>query len=134
MSDLNLVTLRGNVGQDPDVRGDGKVVSLRVATSETWTDRDGKAQEATSWHTVVCFRHMAERAKARVRKGSRVVVVGALKTRKWQDRDGNDRYTTEVVAESLTVLAGAKSEGSRGGAPHTSDAGGDFGDDSDIPF
>ncbi len=122
---VNKVILVGNLGADPEVRtfsNGGKVVNLRIATSETWKDRNtGERRERTQWHSVAIFSEPLGRiAEQYLRKGSKVYVEGQLETRKWQDQAGNDRYTTEVVLRpyrgELTLLD------SRGGG-----AGGDFG-------
>ena len=120
---LNKVMLIGNLGADPEIRSfqnGGKVANLRIATSETWKDRNtGERQERTEWHTVAIFSEgligVVERF---LRKGSKVYIEGQLQTRKWQDQSGNDRYSTEVVLRglngTLTMLDGAQG-GSGGG-------------------
>lgn len=100
---VNKVILIGNLGADPDVRympsGDA-VANLRIATSETWRDKQtGENRERTEWHNVVIFGKLAEVAKQYLRKGSKVYIEGKLRTRKWQGQDGQDRYTTEVVVD-----------------------------------
>lgn len=120
---VNKVILVGNLGADPEVRrlnsGD-PVVNLRIATSEQWRDKStGERREKTEWHNVVIFNdNLAKVAENYLKKGSKVYVEGQLQTRKWQDRDGNDRYTTEVVLQKfrgeLTMLDG-KGEGGGGG-------------------
>ncbi|TGN67372.1 single-stranded DNA-binding protein [Paracoccus liaowanqingii] len=116
---VNKVIIVGNLGQDPEVRSfqnGGKVVNLRIATSETWKDKNsGERQERTQWHTVAIFSEpLARIAEQYLRKGSKVYVEGQLETRKWQDQSGADRYSTEVVLRpyrgELTLLDG------RGGA------------------
>src|SRR5690606_8615181 len=100
MPNLNKVMLIGHLGADPDVRymPNGKpVANLRIATSEKWT-KDGEKQERTEWHSVVMFDRLGEIAGEYLRKGSQVYIEGKLQTRKWQDKDGKDRYTTEVIA------------------------------------
>ena len=110
---LNKVMLIGNLGADPEVRytgGGSAVANVRLATAESWRDKDsGEQQERTEWHRVVFFGRLAEIVGEYLRKGSQVYVEGRLQTRKWQDRDGNDRYTTEIVANEMQML------GSRGG-------------------
>ncbi|MCA0902933.1 MULTISPECIES: single-stranded DNA-binding protein [Qipengyuania] len=120
---LNKVMLIGNLGADPEIRSfqnGGKVANLRIATSETWKDRNtGERQERTEWHTVAIFSEgligVVERF---LRKGSKVYIEGQLQTRKWQDQSGNDRYSTEIVLRglngTLTMLDGAQG-GNRGG-------------------
>jgi len=105
---INKVIVLGNIGQDPETRympnGDA-VTNISIATSETWTDKQsGQQQERTEWHRVVFFRKLAEIAGEYLRKGSKVYVEGALKTNKWQDQSGNDRYTTEIVASEMQML------------------------------
>lgn len=98
---LNRVCLLGNVGADPENRSltnGGQVVNLRVATSETWKDRDGERQERTQWHQIVVWNEpLGEIIMNHVRKGSKIYIEGQLETRKWTDQSGNDKYTTEVV-------------------------------------
>lgn len=120
---LNKVMLIGNLGADPEVRSfqnGGRVANLRIATSETWKDRNsGERQERTEWHTVAIFSEgLVNVVENYLKKGSKVFVEGQLQTRKWQDRDGNDRYSTEVVLRgyngTLTMLDG-RGEGGGGG-------------------
>jgi single-strand DNA-binding protein len=103
MAGVNKVILVGNLGADPEARSlnsGGEVVNMRVATSESWKDRDGNRQERTEWHNVVIFNENLGRvAKNYLRKGSKVYLEGQLQTRKWTDQSGNDRYTTEVVLQ-----------------------------------
>ena len=129
---VNKVILIGNLGADPEVRRmqDGRpVVNLRVATSESWRDKaTGERKEKTEWHRVVIFNEgLAKIAEQYLKKGSKVYLEGALQTRKWQDKDGQDRYSTEVVLQgfnsNLTMLDGAGGRGASGG-------GNDFGNDS----
>lgn len=105
---INKVILVGNVGVDPDVRympNGNAVTTLSVATSETWKDKQtGDKQERTEWHRVVCFNRLGEIAGEYVRKGSKLYVEGSLRTRKWQDQQGQDRYTTEIVATDIQML------------------------------
>ncbi|MBC2653043.1 single-stranded DNA-binding protein [Novosphingobium aerophilum] len=121
---VNKVILVGNLGQDPEVRSfqnGGKVCNLRIATSETWKDRNsGERQERTEWHTVAIFSEgLVGVAERFLKKGSKIYVEGQLRTRKWQDQSGNDRYSTEVVLQGpgavLTMLDGAGGGGSGGG-------------------
>jgi single-strand DNA-binding protein len=103
MAGVNKVILVGNLGADPEARSlnsGSEVVNMRVATSESWKDRDGNRQERTEWHNVVIFNENLGRvAKSYLRKGSKVYLEGQLQTRKWQDQSGNDKYTTEVVLQ-----------------------------------
>ncbi|RMG35584.1 MAG: single-stranded DNA-binding protein [Gammaproteobacteria bacterium] len=105
---VNKVILIGNLGQDPEVRympNGGAVCNITVATSETWKDKNtGEQQERTEWHRVVMFRRLAEIAGEYLRKGSKVYLEGRLQTRKWQDQQGNDRYTTEIIADQMQML------------------------------
>ena len=135
---INKVILIGNLGQDPETRympSGGAVTNLRVATNETWKDKQtGENKEKTEWHSVAMFGRLAEIAAEYLRKGSQVYIEGRLQTRKWQDRDGNDRYTTEIVANEMQMLGG---RGGGGAAPYSGGGGGsppadDF--DDDIPF
>jgi single-strand DNA-binding protein len=121
---VNKVILVGNLGADPEVRSfqnGGKVCNLRIATSESWKDRNsGERQERTEWHTVAIFSEgLAGVAERFLRKGSKVYIEGQLRTRKWQDQSGNDRYSTEVVLQGpgavLTMLDGAQGGGGGGG-------------------
>lgn len=121
---VNKVILIGNLGRDPEVRSfqnGGKVVNLRIATSETWRDRNsGERKERTEWHTVAIYNeNLAKVAEQYLRKGSKVYIEGALETRKWQDQSGQDRYSTEVVLRQfrgeLTLLDGREGGGGSGG-------------------
>lgn len=107
---INKVILIGNLGQDPEVKympSGGAVCNITVATTESWTDKDsGEKQERTEWHRVVMFRRLAEVAGEYLRKGSKVYIEGRLQTRKWQGQDGQDRYTTEVIANDMQMLDG----------------------------
>ncbi|WP_116367548.1 single-stranded DNA-binding protein [Parahaliea mediterranea] len=105
---VNKVILVGNLGQDPETRympSGGAVTNVSLATSETWKDKQtGQPQERTEWHRVVFFNRLAEIAGEYLRKGSKVYVEGSLRTRKWQGQDGQDRYTTEIVASEMQML------------------------------
>ena len=120
---VNKVTLIGNLGADPEIRytaGGSAVANVRLATAETWRDKEtGDQQERTEWHRVVFFSRLAEIVGEYLKKGAQIYVEGRLQTRKWQDRDGNDRYTTEIVANEMQMLGG------RGGAS-VGDGGGNF--------
>ena len=146
---VNKVILIGNLGKDPEVRympSGSAVTNVTIATSESWKDKQsGEQQERTEWHNVVFFNRLAEIAGEYLKKGSKVYVEGSLRTRKWQDKEGKDRYTTEIVAAEMQMLdskggggggASQAREGSSGSwqkesAPATETAG-DF--DDDIPF
>jgi single-strand DNA-binding protein len=114
---INKVILIGNLGRDPEIRytqsGDA-VANFTVATSEQWTGQDGQRQEKTEWHQVVAWKRLAEICGEFLHKGSRVYIEGKLQTRKWQDQNGNDRYTTEVVAREMKMLT-PRGEGQSGG-------------------
>lgn len=107
---INKVILVGNLGQDPETKympSGGAVTNVSVATSETWKDKNtGQPQERTEWHRVVFFNRLAEIAGEYLKKGSKVYVEGSLRTRKWQGQDGQDRYTTEIVASEMQMLDG----------------------------
>jgi len=107
---INKVILIGNLGNDPEVRympSGGAVTTISLATNEVWKDKQsGENQERTEWHRVVFFNRLAEIAGEYLRKGSRVYIEGSLKTRKWQDKSGQDRYTTEIVAAEMQILDG----------------------------
>ena len=116
---VNKVILVGNLGADPETRysaSGGAITNIRIATNESWTDRQtNERRERTEWHRVVLFSRLAEVAEQYLRKGSQVYIEGRIQTRKWQGQDGQDRYTTEVVANDLQMLGG------RGGAGGDSD-------------
>lgn len=105
---INKVILVGNIGADPEVRylpNGNAVTTLSVATSETWKDKTtGEKQDRTEWHRVVCFNRLGEIAGEYIRKGSKLYVEGSLRTRKWQDQQGQDRYTTEIIATDIQML------------------------------
>ncbi|MDZ7644850.1 MAG: single-stranded DNA-binding protein [Woeseiaceae bacterium] len=142
---INKVIVVGNLGQDPETRympSGAAVTNMTVATNETWKDKQtGEQKERTEWHRVAMFGRLAEIAAEYLRKGSQVYIEGKLRTRKWQDKQGNDRYTTEIIADEMQMLGGR----SGGGAPAMSGSGpsgpsgpapapsGDDFDD-DIPF
>jgi len=154
MRGVNKAIIVGNLGADPEVRAtqNGKAVTtLSIATSEQWKDKQsGQPQERTEWHRVVMYDRLAEIAGEYLRKGSKVYIEGSIHTRKWQDKDGQDRYTTEIKALQMQMLdgrndssgaggqsSGAPGEGSRQSGPTSppSAGGGDFNEfDDDIPF
>lgn len=154
---INKVILIGNLGQDPELRhmpSGNAVANVSIATSETWKDKQtGQAQERTEWHRVVFFNRLAEVVGEYLKKGSKVYVEGSLRTRKWQDKEGRDQYTTEIVASEMQMLdsrqgndqqGGYQQQGQRGSAgnPHQgglpSNQGGAGGGvdpfEDDIPF
>ena len=132
---LNKVMLIGNLGADPEIRSfqnGGKVANLRIATSETWKDREGQRQERTEWHTVAIFSEGLVNVVERfLKKGSKVFVEGQLQTRKWQDQNGQDRYSTEIVLRgfngTLTMLDGAQGGSGGGGGGYGGGSGGGSG-------
>ncbi len=112
---VNKVILIGNLGRDPEVRympSGQAVANVTLATSESWRDKQtGETQERTEWHNVVFFGRLAEIAGEYLRKGAQVYVEGSLRTRKWQDKEGRDRYTTEIVANEMQMLGGRGGQG-----------------------
>jgi single-strand DNA-binding protein len=149
---INKVILVGNLGADPETRAmpsGTTVANLRIATSESWRDKQsGEQQERTEWHRVALFGRLAEIAGEYLRKGSQVYIEGSLRTRKWQDKQGNERYTTEIVANDMQMLGGrgggSTGSGSSGGGEAPRERG-DFAEpvssstereefDDDIPF
>ncbi|MDG1332269.1 MAG: single-stranded DNA-binding protein [Crocinitomicaceae bacterium] len=120
---VNKVILIGNLGKDPEVRHleNGAVVAnFPIATSETFTDRTtGQKRENTDWHNIVLWRGLAEIAEKYLKKGQKIYVEGKLKTRSWQDKDGNTRYTTEVVGDEMTMLSRADMSAQQSNAPYS---------------
>ena len=112
MRGINKAIILGNVGQDPEVRHSSNgnaICNISVATSESWKDKTtGEQQERTEWHRVVMYRKLAEIAGQYLRKGSQVYIEGRIQTRKWQGQDGQDRYTTEIVANEMQMLGGKR--------------------------
>jgi single-strand DNA-binding protein len=149
---INKVILIGNLGADPETRAmpsGTTVANLRIATSESWRDKQtGEQQERTEWHRVALFGRLAEIAGEYLRKGSQVYIEGSLRTRKWQDKQGNERYSTEIVGNELQMLGGragaaagspAGAAVAAGAAPSYSEESGGGGSrreefDDDIPF
>ncbi len=125
---INKVILIGNLGQDPETRympSGGAVTNLRIATTESWKDREtGEKQERTEWHSVTLYQKLAEIAGQYLRKGSQVYIEGSLRTRKWQDKNGQDRYTTEIIASDMQMLGGRSGGGGGAMARDDYDAGG----------
>ncbi|NDV90368.1 single-stranded DNA-binding protein [Alteromonas sp. 345S023] len=114
---VNKVILVGNLGNDPEVRympNGNAVANLSLATSESWKDQQGQVQERTEWHRLTMYRRLAEIAGEYLKKGSQIYVEGKLQTRKWQDQQGQDRYTTEIIVDQMQMLGGRGGEG--GGA------------------
>jgi len=118
MAGVNKVIIVGNLGRDPEIKytqSNVPVANFSVATSESWKDKQtGEWQEKTEWHRIVAWRHLAERAERYLKKGKQVYIEGKIETRKWQGQDGNDRYTTEIVAREMQLL-GRREEGDAGG-------------------
>jgi len=157
MRSLNRAMLIGNLGADPEIRSlpSGQpVATLRVATNETWQDKQGGRQERTEWHRVVAFGRLAEIARDYMKKGHKVYIEGRIQTRNWQDQQGQTKYMTEIVAQNVLMLTGRGDGGESGGggggqyAGARSAAGGEeqpapdyddmgpvgTGEDSDLPF
>ena len=146
---LNKVMLIGNLGKDPEMRympNGQAVATITIATSETWKDKaTGAAQEKTEWHRIVMFRRLAEIAGEYLKKGAKIYIEGRLQTRKWQDKQGQDRYITEIVTNEMQMLdsrGGAASSSANYSAPEMMDSGAadmapvtaNEGFDDDIPF
>lgn len=143
---VNKVIVIGNLGADPEVRympSGGAVTSISVATTESWRDKQsGENQERTEWHRIVMFNRLGEIAGEYLKKGSKVFIEGKLRTRKWQDKNGQDRYTTEIVADEMQMLDSRGGMSTSGGynqapapqqaAPQPAKASQEF--DDDIPF
>ena len=142
---VNKVILIGNLGADPEVRytPDGvPVANFNLATTESWTDRNGERQERTEWHKIVAWRKLAEIAGQYLKKGSRIYVEGKLQTRSWEDQNGQRRYMTEVIANDLQMLdsrgeasaSGAAQQASEPGPAPASDYSSVGDGDDDLPF
>lgn len=152
---INKVIIVGNLGKDPEVRympSGGAVANVTLATSESWKDKaSGEQKERTEWHNVVFYQRLAEIVGEYLKKGSQIYIEGSLRTRKWQDKQGNDRYTTEIIASEMQMLGGRSGSGGGasagggssssfgGGRESSAPSGGDdpgFGGnfDDDIPF
>lgn len=158
---VNKVILVGNLGADPEVRtspNGSTIANIRLATGEAWKDQQGQLQERTEWHRIVVFGRSAEVARDYLRKGSKIYLEGRLQTRKWQDKNGQDQYTTEIVAQEFQMLdrAGGGEAGARPAvntptrpslseSPNSPHSGSDYGSgsmnagndidfDDDIPF
>jgi single-strand DNA-binding protein len=120
---VNKVILVGNLGADPETRAmpsGSSVANVRIATTESWRDKQsGEQQERTEWHRVALFGRLAEIAAEYLHKGSQVYIEGSLRTRKWQDKQGNERYTTEIVASDMQMLGGRGGAGAGGGSGST---------------
>jgi single-strand DNA-binding protein len=129
---INKVILIGHLGADPETRAMPSgltVANLRLATTESWKDKQsGEQQERTEWHNVALFGRLGEIAAEYLRKGSQVYIEGRLRTRKWQDKEGRDRYTTEIVGNEMQMLGGRGGAGGGGGGPQGGAAGGGHAD------
>lgn len=115
---INKVILVGNMGNDPEVRytpAGAAVTTISLATTESWKDKEGNKQEKTEWHRVVFFSRLAEIAGEYLKKGSQVYIEGKLRTNKWQDKSGQDRYTTEILANEMQMLGGRGGDSGQGG-------------------
>jgi single-strand DNA-binding protein len=157
MASVNKVIIVGNLGRDPETRympDGGAITNISVATTDKWKDKNGEMQEKTEWHRVAFFGKLAEIAGEYLKKGSQVYVEGRLQTRKWQDKDGADKYTTEIVAQQMQMLGsrsgmggggrgaeqpeaaeGGGGGGSRPASKPAAKSGGKFDDfEDDIPF
>lgn len=141
MAGLNKVMLIGNLGKDPEVKtleNGAKIATFPLATSETYKDKEGNRQTRTEWHNLVLWRGLADIADSYLHKGSQVFIEGRLSTRKWEDKEGNTRYTTEVIGDNLVLLNRANDQQSGGSYPSSS-AGRTVeelsgGPDDDLPF
>ena len=127
MASVNKVIIIGNLGRDPETRympDGGAITNISVATTDKWKDKNGEMQEKTEWHRVAFFGKLAEIAGEYLKKGSQVYVEGRLQTRKWQDKDGQDKYSTEIVANQMQMLGSRQGMGSGGGRAAEAGAGG----------
>src|SRR4051812_37080480 len=118
MASVNKVILIGNLGRDPETRympDGGAITNISIATTEQWKDKAGEKQEKTEWHRIAFFGKLAEIAGEYLKKGSQVYVEGRLQTRKWQDKEGQDKYTTEIVADRMQMLGSRQGMGGGGG-------------------
>ena len=121
---INKVILIGNLGADPEIRYSQTgtpVATFSIATTEVWKKQDGSKEEQTEWHRIVAFKRLAEICGEYLSKGSRVYIEGRLQTRKWEDRDGNNRYTTEIVAREMKMLTPRGGDGGGGGRQYGDD-------------
>lgn len=135
MAGVNKVILVGNLGKDPEVRhleGGAAVANFTLATTEVYKDKTGTRQEQTEWHNVVVWRGLAEVAEKYLKKGMTIYVEGKLRTRSWDDKEGNKRYTTEVVGDTFTILSKKENSSSSGNANDSLSSGPKTGDD--LPF
>lgn len=135
---VNKVIIVGNLGDDPETRympSGSAVTNMTVATNESWKDKEtGEKKERTEWHRVAMFNRLAEIAGEYLRKGSQVYIEGKLRTRKWQDKNGNDRYTTEIIADEMQMLGGRSQPANSQPESRNQPAPGPDDFDDDIPF
>ncbi len=118
MASVNKVILVGNLGRDPETRympDGGAITNFSIATTDTWKDKSGEKQEKTEWHRISTFQRLAEIAGEYLKKGSQVYIEGRLQTRKWTDKDGVEKYTTEIIADKMQMLGSRQGMGSDGG-------------------
>ena len=133
---VNKVILVGNLGNDPEVRympNGNAVANLSLATSESWKDQQGQVQERTEWHRLTMYRRLAEIAGEYLKKGPQIYVEGKLQTRKWQDQQGQDKYTTEIIVDQMQMLGGPGGEGGGGQRPQNNAQGGNQGGYNQAP-
>jgi len=137
MAGVNKVILLGNLGADPEMRytpGGTAVANFRLATTETYTNKEGEKVTKTEWHRIVAFRRLAEICGEYLSKGKQVYIEGKIQTRSWEDREGVKKYTTEIVADTMQML-GSKGSGSGGGAPSAGSPPSSSSEDlDDVPF
>ena len=127
MASVNKVILVGNLGRDPETRympDGGAITNFSIATTDTWKDKSGEKQEKTEWHRISTFQRLAEIAGEYLKKGSQVYIEGRLQTRKWTDKDGVEKYTTEIIADRMQMLGSRQGMGGDGGSANAS--GGDY--------
>lgn len=140
MAGVNKVILVGHLGKDPEVRyleGGTAVANFTLATSESYKDKNGNKVDQTEWHNVVVWRGLAQVAEKYLKKGQLVYVEGKLRTRSWDDKEGNKRYTTEIVADNMTMLGGKRDGGSEGSSQSSDYGSANISQDSaadDLPF
>lgn len=140
MAGVNKVILVGHLGKDPEVRyleGGTAVANFTLATSESYKDKNGNKVDQTEWHNVVVWRGLAQVAEKYLKKGQLIYVEGKLRTRSWDDKEGNKRYTTEIVADNMTMLGGKRDSGSEGSSQSSDYGSANIASDSaadDLPF
>lgn len=136
MAGINKVILVGNLGKDPEVRyldGGVAVANFPLATSETYKDKSGNRVDQTEWHNIVLWRGLAEISEKYLKKGSQVYIEGKIRTRSWDDKDGVKRYTTEIVADNMTMLGGRQNDSAPVSAP-SQGASSAAQEEDDLPF